>query len=49
MEIRRDNLLAFTLQLDRDQENLAQDWHIIVSTAREVLDLQYLSTWALKR
>ena len=42
LENQGDNLLAFTVQLDRDLENLAQDWQISVATAREVLEVQYL-------
>ena len=33
LENQGDNLLAFTVQLDRDLENLAQDWQISVATA----------------
>jgi hypothetical protein len=49
LENQRDNLLAFTVQLDRDLENLAQDWQISVATAREVLEVQHLPTWDPKR
>lgn len=49
LENQRDNLLAFTVQLDRDLENLARDWQISVATAREVLDVQYLPTRDPKR
>jgi hypothetical protein len=41
LENQRDNLLAFTAQLDRDLENLAQDWQISTATVREVLEVQY--------
>ncbi len=44
LENQRDNLLAFTVQLDRDLENLAQGWQISVATAREVLEVQHLPT-----
>jgi hypothetical protein len=49
LENQRDNLLAFTVQLDRDLENLAQDWQIGMATAREVLEVQCLPTWDPKR
>ena len=49
LENQRDNLLAFTVQLDRDLENLAQDWQISMATAREVLEVQCLPTWDPKR
>ena len=49
LENQGDNLLAFTVQLDRDLENLAQDWQISVATAREVLQVQYLPTWGSKQ
>ena len=49
LENQRDNLLAFAVQLDRDLENLAQDWQISVTTAREVLEAQCLPTWDPKR
>jgi hypothetical protein len=49
LENQRDNLLAFTVQLDRDLENLAQEWQISTATAREVLELQCLPTWDPKQ
>lgn len=49
LENQGDNLLAFAAQLDRDLENLAQDWQIGTATAREVLEVQYLPAWDLKR
>ena len=49
LENQRDNLLAFTVQLDRDLENLAQDWQIGTATVREVLEVQYLPAWDPKR
>jgi len=49
LENQRDNLLAFTVQLDRDLENLAQDWQISVATALEVLEVQRLPSWDPKR
>jgi hypothetical protein len=49
LENQRDNLLAFTVQLDRDLENLAQDWQISVTTAWEVLEVQCLPTRDPKR
>ena len=47
--IEETTFLAFTVQLDRDLENLAQEWQISVATAREVLQVQYLPTWDSKR
>ena len=44
LENQGDNLLAFAAQLDRNLENLAQDWQISVATAREVLEVQCLPT-----
>lgn len=49
LENQGDNLLAFTVQLDRDLENLAQEWQISVTTAREVLQVQSLPTRDPKR
>ena len=49
LENQGDNLLAFTVQLDRDLEHLAQNWQISTATAREVLDVQCLPTWGPKR
>jgi hypothetical protein len=49
LENQGDNLLAFTVQLDRDLATLAQDWHISLATAREVLQVQCLPTWDPKR
>jgi hypothetical protein len=49
LENQRDNLLAFTMQLDRDLENLAQDWQIGTATAREALEVERLPTWDPKR
>jgi hypothetical protein len=49
LENQRDNLLAFTAQLDRDLENLAQDWQISTATVREVLEVQYLPARDPKR
>lgn len=49
LENQRDNLLAFTAQLDRDLENLAQDWQISTATVREVLEVQYLPSRDPKR
>jgi transposase-like protein len=42
LENQGDNLLAFAVQLDRDLANLAQEWQISVTTAREVLQVQFL-------
>ena len=44
LENQGTNLLAFAVQLDRDLDNLAQDWEISIATAREVLEVQCLST-----
>jgi hypothetical protein len=49
LENQGDNLLAFTVQLDRELENLAQDWRINTATVREVLEVQCLPTRAPKR
>jgi hypothetical protein len=49
LENQGDNLLAFTVQLDRDLENLAQNWQISTATAREVLEVQCLPRWDPKR
>jgi hypothetical protein len=49
LENQGDNLLAFSVQLDRDLENLAQDWRISVTTAREIFEVQCLPTWDPKR
>jgi hypothetical protein len=49
LENQRDNLLAFAVALDRDLATLAQEWQISVTTAREVLQVQSLSTWDPKR
>ena len=49
LENHRDNLLAFTVELDRELTALAQEWQISVTTAREVLHVQSLSTRDLKR
>jgi hypothetical protein len=49
LENQRDNLLAFTAQLDRDLESLAQDWQISTAAAREVLQVQYLPARDPKR
>ena len=49
LENQRDNLLAFTVQLDRDLEDLAQDWQISMATAREVLEVQSLPARDPKR
>jgi hypothetical protein len=49
LENQGDNLLAFAVELDRDLMTLAQEWHISVTTAREVLDVQFLPTWDPKR
>jgi hypothetical protein len=49
LENQRDNLLAFSAQLDRDLENLAQDWQISTATAQEVLEVQYLPARDPKR
>ena len=49
LENQGDNLLAFTVQLDRDLENLAQDWQISMATAREILEVQCLPTWNPKQ
>ena len=35
LENQKDNLLAFTAQLDRELANLAQDWQISTTTAQE--------------
>src|SRR5208337_1102393 len=44
LENQRDNLLAFAVDLDRDLTTLAQEWQISVTTAREVLQVQFLPT-----
>jgi hypothetical protein len=49
LENQGDNLLAFAVQLDRDLANLAQDWQISLTTAREVLQVQCLPPWDSKR
>jgi hypothetical protein len=49
LENQGKNLLAFTVQLDRDLEHLAQDWQISVATARDVLQVQCLPMWDSKR
>jgi hypothetical protein len=49
LENQGDNLLAFAVDLDRDLTTLAQDWQISVTTAREVLEVQYLPTWDARR
>ena len=49
LEKRRDNLLAFAVELDRELAALAQEWQISVTTAREVLQVQSLPTWDPKR
>ncbi len=49
LENQRDNLLAFTIELDRDLTTLAQEWQISVATAREALQVQSLPTWDPKR
>src|SRR5208337_3625114 len=49
LENQRDNLLAFAVDLDRDLTTLAQEWQISVTTAREVLQVQFLPTWDPKR
>jgi hypothetical protein len=49
LENQRDNLLAFAVELDRELAALAQQWQISVTTAREVLEVQFLPTWDLKR
>ncbi len=49
LENQRDNLLAFALDLDRDLTALAQEWQISVTTAREVLQVQFLPTWDPQR
>jgi transposase-like protein len=49
LENQRDNLLAFASDLDRDLTTLAQEWQISVTTAREVLQVQFLPTWDPKR
>ncbi len=45
LENQRDNLLAFTVELDRELAILAQKWQISVKTAREVLAVEALPTW----
>jgi len=45
LENQRDNLLAFAVQLDRELTALAQEWQIPVTTAREVLQIQFLPMW----
>ena len=37
------------MELDRDLTTLAQEWQISVTTAREVLQVQFLPTWDPKR
>jgi hypothetical protein len=49
LENQRENLLAFAVELDRELGALAQEWQIGVTTAREVLQVQALSTWDPKR
>ena len=49
LENQRDNLLAFAAELDRELAALAREWRIGVTTAREVLRVQSLPTWDLKR
>ena len=49
LENQRDNLLAFAAGLDRDLAALAREWRISVTTAREVLQVQSLPTWAPER
>jgi transposase-like protein len=49
LENQRDNLLAFAVDLDRDLTTLAQEWQISVTTAREVLQVQFLPTRDPKR
>jgi hypothetical protein len=49
LENQRDNLLAFAADLDRDLTTLAQEWQISVTTAREVLQVQFLPTWGPNR
>ncbi|MGH9206233.1 MAG: hypothetical protein ACRD1G_06710, partial [Acidimicrobiales bacterium] len=49
LENQRDNLLAFAVDLDRDLTTLAQEWQISVTTAQEVLQVQFLPTWDPKR
>ncbi|MGZ3434382.1 MAG: hypothetical protein ACXVA7_21690 [Isosphaeraceae bacterium] len=49
LENQRDNLLAFAAELDRDLAALAREWRISVTTAREVLQVQSLPTWAPER
>jgi hypothetical protein len=49
LEKQRDNLLAFAVELDRELAALAQEWQICVTTAREVLQVQSLPRWDLKR
>jgi hypothetical protein len=49
LENQRDNLLAFAAGLDRDLAALAQEWQIRVTTAREILQVQSLPTWAPER
>ncbi|MGZ3472396.1 MAG: hypothetical protein ACXVA6_20705 [Isosphaeraceae bacterium] len=41
--------LAFAAELDRDLAALAREWRISVTTAREVLQVQSLPTWAPER
>ena len=49
LENQRDNLLAFAEGLDRDLATLAQEWQISETTAREVLQVQFLPSWDPKR
>jgi hypothetical protein len=49
LENQRDRLLAFAAKLDQDLAILAQKWRISVTTARDVLQMQDLSTWDPKR
>jgi len=44
LSLQRDKLLAFAAKLDDDLTAVAQDWQIGVTTAREVLQVQALST-----
>jgi hypothetical protein len=49
LENQRDNLLAFTVPLDRELAALACEWQIRVATAREVLQVQSLPARDPKR
>jgi hypothetical protein len=45
LENQRDSLLAFAVDLDRELAALAPEWHISMTTAGEVLQMQSLPAW----